>query len=247
MMYFEFSYVIYLSLAVKSKDSAKPVAATQAKTGRTVLQNSGKRTNVISSDLKRKLDYEPSSNIFGLTPNALAEADYSFVIYNPDKRAYLFVSHDLREIGKNDPYVKARDDKFGSRNIFKLIRIPGSKDKFYIHCLDQNKYLHVSQSSKGILKYWNTNLLAASEIPINAGDKEDFIFKFDDDDGDGLFTISNKNKLVYVSEHMAGNPPSRLVKLAPKKELDRLDSKYFQFALKDVSHRNLILLLKNPN
>ena len=260
--YFELSYTVSLSLAVKakestkpflskkfflSKDSVKPVAVIQAKMGRTVSYNSGKRANVISSDLKRKLDYEPSSNIYGLTPNALAEADYPFVIYNPDKRVYLFVSHDLREIGKSFPYTEARDDKFGSRNIFKLIRVPGFKDKFYIHCLDQNKYLHVSQSSKGTVKYWNANLLAASEIPGNAGDKEGFIFKFDDDDGDGLFTIRNRNKLVYVSEHTVGNPPSKLVKLAPKTELDRFDSKYFQFALKDVSHHDLIFFLEIQN
>ena len=195
----------------------------------------GKRTNVISSELKRKLEYEPSSNIFGLTPVALTEADISFVIYNPAKRVYMFVSHDLREAGKSEPYVEARDDKFGSRNIFKFIRIPGSDGKFYIHCLDQNKYLHASQASKGIIKYWKANLLAASEIPSDAQDKKGFIFQFEDDDGDGLFTIRNRNQYVYVSEHVVGIPPSRLVKLAPKNDLDGLDSKYFQFALKYVS------------
>ena len=194
----------------------------------------GKRGDVLLSDSKQKLDYEPSSNIFGLTPHALAEAGQPFVIFSPEKRVYVFVSHDLRAVGKSDPYVEARVDKFGSRNIFKFIKVSGAKNEFYIHNLDQNKYLYVSESSKGAMETWDMNLLASSVIPSNEEEKEKFLFEFEDEDEDGLFTISNRNRILYVSNHLAGNPPSNLVKVASKEKLRRLDSKYFQFALRDV-------------
>ena len=233
-----------LYFAVKSKQAVGPVLAANKNneaTRRQASTNGGKRTSVVTSDLRRKLEYEPSSNIFGLTPNALAEADQPFVIYNPERKAYVFVSHELREIEQTDPYVEARNDKFGSRNIFKFVKVAGTRNKFYIHNLDQNKYLYVSQSKKGVIKYWNLNLLADSKISSDPKEKESYIFEFDDEDGDGLFTIRNKDKILYVSNHMVGNPPSNLVKLGDANEVDRLDSKYFQFALKDVGyHLSLI-------
>jgi len=219
---------------VESKESTKPSGKMQLKRLVRPSASGGKRANVISSVLEQKLDYEPSSNIFGLTPDALAEADQPFVLYSPDKKLYMFVSHDSRVAEKNDSYVEARDDKFGSNNLFKLIRVPGKKGKFYIHSLRQNKYLYASQSSKGIFKNWNSNLLAASGISSSPNEKASFIFWFEDDDGDGLFTIRNGKKMLYVSENAVGNPPSNLLKLAAKKDLDRLDSKYFQLALKEV-------------
>ena len=223
------------ALLVESKDSTNPSGKMHSKGLVRPPASGGKRANVISSVLKRKLDYEPSSNIFGLTPYALAEADQPFVLYSPDKKLYMFVSHDSRVAEKNDSYVQARADKFGSNNLFKLIRVPGKKGKFYIYSLRQNRYLYASQSSKGIFKNWNPNLLAASGISSNPNEKASFIFCFEDDDGDGLFTIRNGKKILYVSENAVGNPPSNLLKLAAKKDLDRLDSKYFQFALTEVS------------
>lgn len=231
--------ILFFLLSVNSKNPLGPILLASIKKDGLVKKLpavGGKRTSVLSTDLKRKLEYEPSSNIYGLSPFALAEAEQPFVIYSPERKVYLFVSHDLRAVGKNDPYIEARNDKFGSRNFFKFVKVAGTANKYYIHNVERNKYLYVSQSSRGAIGNWDSNLLASPEIPSDEQAKGSFIFEFGDEDGDGLFMIRNKDKLLYVSDNIAGgNPASNLVKAADRVKLERLDSKYFQFALKDVS------------
>eukprot|EP00112_Aurelia_sp_Birch-Aquarium-sp1_P000987 Seg1095.15 transcript_id=Seg1095.15/GoldUCD/mRNA.D3Y31 product="hypothetical protein" protein_id=Seg1095.15/GoldUCD/D3Y31 len=181
---------------------------------------------------ERNLEYDPASDIFGLTPKNLADSGQEFLIYNPDKKVFLFVSKDIKATGKRMPYIEARGDRAGLRNIFTFMKVPGQDGKYYIKNKDTNKFLYVSKSKSGFIKYWNNNVLAADSVATDDS-KTKYIFEFVDEDGDGFYEIKNQGKTFYVSSHMLGIPMHRLVKATDQKELERWNSQFFQFVLKD--------------
>ena len=193
---------------------------------------------------ERSLEYDPKSDIFGLTPKNLADTGQEFLIYNPDKKVFLFVSKDLKATGKHMPYVEARGDRDGLRNIFTFMKVPGQNGKYYIKNKDTDKFLYVSNSKSGFINYWNNNVLAADSVASDAS-KIKFIFDFEDEDGDGFYKIKNQGKSFYVSSHMLGIPMYRLVKATDQKELERWHSQFFQFVLKDVS--DVLVFRVGPN
>ena len=213
-----------------------------SKLGPGVKGKAGKRTHVHHHEsgskreqtaTKRKLDYDPGSDLFGLDPKVLADAGQEFLIYNPDKKVYVYVSKDMKATGKRVPYTEARSDRAGLRNIFTFEKVPGQDGKYYIKNKDTNKYLYVSNSKSGVIKYWNNNVLAADAVPADDSKKK-YIFEFKDEDGNGFYKIMNQGKSVYVSAHMLGIPMHRIVKATNQKELERWHSQFFQFALKEV-------------
>ena len=183
---------------------------------------------------KRTLEYEKISNVVGLTPESLAEANQSFLIYNPSKELYLFVSKDYTITGKHNPYIEARGDREGERNVFLFKKVPNQDGKFHIFNVDREAYLYVSNSKSGFFGYWNNNVLASTDLPNEPDEAKKYVFEFEDDDGDGFYTIKNQGKSFYVSAHFLGIPPYRLVKATEQKELRRWESRFFQFALRDV-------------
>lgn len=179
--------------------------------------------------------------MLALTPDSLADAKQPFLIYNPDKKTYLFVSKDIKATGKKNPYVEARNDRLGRRNMFTFEEVKDQKDKYFIFNVELKAYLYVSNSKSGVVRYWNNNVLASTEKPTEADQLKKYIFEFEDDDGDGFYKIKNQEKYLYVSAHYFGVPANALVKATNQKELDRWDSKFFQFALKDVRHFLLLI------
>ncbi|XP_065051742.1 uncharacterized protein LOC135681290 [Rhopilema esculentum] len=220
--------------AVPSKDNlGKALPATGSKGARNIPARKRAKVHTSLKGTKRKLNYDAGSNIYGLTPESLAEAEQPFLIYNPDKKVYCYVSYDEKAVGEHSPYVEARADRFGARNLFKFVKVPATNGKFYIHNIDKNKYIFVSYSKPGLLKFWDSNLFAAESIPTEPDLKKRFMFEFEDEDGDGFYKIKNDGKYLYISSHTTGIPASNLVKATNGKNLKRWSSQYFQFALKE--------------
>lgn len=185
---------------------------------------------------RRALEYDTKSNLLGLLPEILAEKEQPFLIYCPSEKEFAFVSHDIKATGKrssHNNYVQARKDRDGERNLFLLEKAdkPGADQRYYIKNIKMDRYLYVSNSKSGAFKYINNNVLAAK---AHAGsDKFKFVIK--DEKKDGFYTIQNDKKYVYVSSQPWGIPTGWMVKATDQKEVERWDSRFFQFSLKYVS------------
>ena len=206
-------------------------ADSKPTTTRETLRKRG-RIHTYNTGNKRTLEYDTGSDVLGLTPESLASANQPFLLFSPDKKVFVFVSKDLKITGKHNPYVQARSDRLGLRNQFILNQVG---DKYTIFNTEQRKYIYVSNSKSGFIKYWNSNVLAADAVPDDATQKAKFLFEFEDSDGDGFYTIKNQDKYLYISMQHYGIPSYNMVKATNQREVERWDSRFFQFALREVS------------
>ena len=181
------------------------------------------------------MEYD-TSNILGLLPKTLEAKKQPFLIFNPSKKDFVFVSHDIKATGKrssHNNYVQARKGRDGERNLFLLEKADkaGTVQQYYIKNIKMDRYLYVSNSKSGVWKYRNNNVLAAKEH----GGNDKFKFIFEDEKKDGFYTIRNGEKYLYVSSQPWGIPTGWIVKATDQKEVERWDSRFFQFSLKYVS------------
>ena len=179
---------------------------------------------------RRTLDYDTNSNILGLRPEILEAKKQPFLIFNPAEKDFLFVSLDITTHNK---YVQARGGRDEERNLFSLEKADraGNVQRYYIKNIEMDRYLYVSKSKSGAFEYRNNNVLAAKE---HEG-KDKFKFVFEDEKKDGFYTIKNGEKYLYVSSQPWGIPWGWIVKATDQKEVERWDSRFFQFSLKYVS------------
>lgn len=191
-----------------------------------------------SSGSKRHLGYDPGSNVAGIDPLTLADANQPFLIYSPKTELYLFMSNDKRVLGKkHNTYVEARSDRFGGRNEFIIEK--SRTGKFYIRNLKTDRYVYVSSSTSGVLKWSSFNVLGSDEYPGSLSDsnqKKKFEFLFEDDD-DGFYRIKNNGNYLFVSSDRVGIPANRIVE-ADLKNRKRDQTQLFQFSLKEVCEPN---------
>eukprot|EP00112_Aurelia_sp_Birch-Aquarium-sp1_P013581 Seg2885.2 transcript_id=Seg2885.2/GoldUCD/mRNA.D3Y31 product="hypothetical protein" protein_id=Seg2885.2/GoldUCD/D3Y31 len=193
--------------------------------------------------IKRTLEYDTGSDVLGLTPETLVAENQPFLLFNPDKKDFVFVSKDLKITGKHNAYVQARSDRLGLRNQFTLNKVG---DKYTIFNTDQRKYIYVSSSKSGFIKSWNNNVLAADAVPDDVTQKAKFLFEFEDSDGDGFYTIKNQDKYLYVSMQHYGIPLRNMVKATNQREVERWDSRFFQFALREKAKKIELEVSEEP-
>ena len=224
------------SLSAEDKDaknSLGPVAFGIEDRETETVRKRGKLFKVADA-WKRVLNYDTTSNLVGITPESVGEAAQPVLIYNPSSKKYLFVSKDDKVTGKKNPYVEARDDRLGKRNLFLIKEVQKGQKKYYIFNIEENAYIYVSNSKSGVVRHWNQNVLASTGDPSKAADKQKYIFEFEDDDGDGFYKIKNQDKYIYVSRHLLGIPAYPLVKAGTDDHLKRSEAQFFQLTLKDV-------------
>ena len=198
-----------------------------------------------SSGSKRHLGYDPGSNVAGIDPLTLADANQPFLIYSPKTELYLFMSNDKRVLGKkHNTYVEARSERFGGRNEFIIEK--SRTGKFYIRNIKTDRYVYVSSSTSGVLKWSSFNVLGSDEYPGSLSDsnqKKKFEFVFEDDD-DGFYRIKNNGNYLFVSSDRVGIPANRIVE-ADVKNRKRDQTQLFQFSLKEVCIPNVCLILRS--
>ena len=192
---------------------------------RSTLGGAAKKTDI--------LEYDQESNVLGLDPKVLADADQPFLIYSPKEKKYLYMSHDIVVFGKHNTHLEARSGRDGKRNLFKLKETIKDSGKYNLFNIETKKYIYVASSTTGVFKWASNNVLGSDIEPDKQNHPKKFDFTFDGND-DGFYRIKNDDKALFVAIFRSGIPSHNIIE-ADSQDRNRDQTNLFQLVLKEVS------------